>query len=57
MKTILAFPFKAVYFVIRWIAYIAVFPFGLFSLWKRHSKKTRQKTVSDIKKAMEEADA
>ena len=52
MRGILAFPFKAGYFVIRWTAYILVWPFGLFSLYKRHSKKTRQRTVRDIEEAL-----
>lgn len=54
MKAI-AFPFKAVYFVLRWTAYVICFPFGIWSLLRRHGKKTRQRRMDDLRAIRDEA--
>ena len=52
MKTLLQFPFKFVYFFIRWTGYVLLWPFGIFSLLRRHGKKRRENTQADMRKIL-----
>ena len=48
MSSVILFPFKMIYFFVRWVSYIVVLPFGIYSLLRRHGKKRRENFRKDF---------